>query len=193
MCSVNEHDVADVPPCLRNPIVVSFRARTVRGHRSCPPPRWWRVLSSAVSRGVRDGWYGAWPVWGVASEFTWPGRVATGIMHQEGSPLASRPPARACAYEHNLHALSCIQMRKGENGAAIRYPCTVSGYRRYVAPIPFCAERRGPPRTPSRVDIVVLVCSSTSPAAKKRPMPPSILGCLHCFILSSGRKRGICA
>jgi hypothetical protein len=32
----------------------------------------------------------------------------------EGSPLASRPPARACAYEHNLHALSCIQMRKGE-------------------------------------------------------------------------------
>jgi hypothetical protein len=82
MCSVNEHDVADVPPCLRNPIVVSFRARTVRGHRSLPPPRWWRVLSSAVSRGVRDGWYGAWPVWGVASEFTWPGRVATGIMHQ---------------------------------------------------------------------------------------------------------------
>jgi hypothetical protein len=55
MCSVNEHDVADVPPCLRNPIVVSFRARTVRGHRSCPPPRWWRVLSSAVSGGVREG------------------------------------------------------------------------------------------------------------------------------------------
>ncbi len=57
-------------------------------------------------------------------------------------------------------------------------------------------EMRGMPIALVTLEVVRVVrslCSSTSPAALKRPMPPSLRGCLHCFILSSGRKRGTSA
>jgi hypothetical protein len=206
-------------PVATRPGHVNSLATPHTGHAPYQPSRTPRLTALERTRHHRGGGNDLWPRTVLARKLTTMGFLRHGgtsatscslTLHIRTEPKqtvklsSSSPQVWLCSIgvdlraprwraghvqRHNLHALSCIQMRKGENGAAIRYPDT----GRYVAPIPFCAERRGPPRTPSRVDIVVLVCSSTSPAAKKRPMPPSILGCLHCFILSSGRKRGICA
>ena len=66
------------PQCLRNPIVVSFRA-TVRGHRSWKFP--WAVaspLKCGERTSARASKMGIW--YGVASEFTW---RPCGIMHAQ--------------------------------------------------------------------------------------------------------------
>ena len=97
------------PQCLRNPIVVSFRA-TVRGHRSWKFP--WAVaspLKCGERTSARASKMGIW--YGVASEFTW---RPCGIMHVESIPIVSEsvvaaPLARGC--KDTSTATGCCRRR----------------------------------------------------------------------------------